>query len=648
MPQYKNRNNRLGLSSTNTNNNNSNTVNSINSCNEMTSASVSASSSPPLSEQSTPKKSIKLSTMTTPAANVHNKSKQNVTISYDDNFCSAPSEPLSIKNNSNITTLASGTVNLFENQMIDESDANNSFENEKLIRLTQYRKNRSPLLKHHHPHTHHHCAHRHHHHNKHDKTHSKQIYLRSPNLNSNDEGTSRSPGLNSLTKTTNTLIQMQGRTNTTSTTTTTSNVNSHHYKNLNPMTIYQHPAFNSLNSSHKLLQNQHHFLSGGDSFVYFDETNNLTAGTASTLPSQLPLINPNRSNLKQFKNLSENTQNFDQNNLYFNNPSLNYHLMMMLYGNSGLAPPNLSNDTTTRLPKSNSEPAFKDLINLHSGTNSNRLNNNNNNNNIRNSSSANQNENNFVCDPKKLSANFLSASNTPNSYINKSPSHANRNMRKKSASNMSSSLNVQNIQPVLPYLPINPMFLNSYYDPYSNNLSTSNSTSSAAVDPTLIKRKILMTYNNKSFNEEDLLDPKLIPKVIKKSLIDLFKRSVWNLAHQNLNNSHQTSVNNENNQGQNVSANNSNNNKHKLLNFGGPTSDTKDINNNTTNNKHLCYQSNSNNTSLNQAIQNSNNNNSNSNTSFTSSAQSSFLANVITQARPKNEIKMKVMDNSYV
>lgn len=45
------------------------------------------------------------------------------------------------------------------------------------------------------------------------------------------------------------------------------------------------------------------------------------------------------------------------------------------------------------------------------------------------------------------------------------------------------------------------------------------------------KKRQGLTYNNKSFNDNNLLDPHLIPKVIQKSLIDLHKKSMWNLAH---------------------------------------------------------------------------------------------------------------------
>lgn len=44
------------------------------------------------------------------------------------------------------------------------------------------------------------------------------------------------------------------------------------------------------------------------------------------------------------------------------------------------------------------------------------------------------------------------------------------------------------------------------------------------------KRSRLM-YNNKSLNDDNLIDPQKIPRVIQKSLIDLHKRSMWNLSH---------------------------------------------------------------------------------------------------------------------
>ena len=44
------------------------------------------------------------------------------------------------------------------------------------------------------------------------------------------------------------------------------------------------------------------------------------------------------------------------------------------------------------------------------------------------------------------------------------------------------------------------------------------------------KRSRLM-YNNQSLNDDNLIDPQKIPKVIQKSLIDLHKRSMWNLSH---------------------------------------------------------------------------------------------------------------------
>ncbi|CAF1028613.1 unnamed protein product [Brachionus calyciflorus] len=49
----------------------------------------------------------------------------------------------------------------------------------------------------------------------------------------------------------------------------------------------------------------------------------------------------------------------------------------------------------------------------------------------------------------------------------------------------------------------------------------------------LSDKRLRLIYNNniKSFNDNNLLDPHLIPKVIQKSLIDLHKRSVWNLTH---------------------------------------------------------------------------------------------------------------------
>lgn len=47
----------------------------------------------------------------------------------------------------------------------------------------------------------------------------------------------------------------------------------------------------------------------------------------------------------------------------------------------------------------------------------------------------------------------------------------------------------------------------------------------------LAEKRSRLMYTNKSLNENHLIDPHKIPKVIQKSLIDLHKRSVWNLTH---------------------------------------------------------------------------------------------------------------------
>lgn len=65
-----------------------------------------------------------------------------------------------------------------------------------------------------------------------------------------------------------------------------------------------------------------------------------------------------------------------------------------------------------------------------------------------------------------------------------------------------------------------------------------------------------LNHQMQSFNQDesssrpDRLDPSRIPKVIKKSLIDLHKRSVWNLAHQQQHLQHLEQIHNQQQQQQ--------------------------------------------------------------------------------------------------
>jgi hypothetical protein len=158
-----------------------------------------------------------------------------------------------------------------------------------------------------------------------------------------------------------------------------------------------------------------------------------------------------------------------------------------------------------------------------------------------------------------------------------------------------------------------------------------------------------------SLNQEDRVDPRLIPKVIKKSLIDLHKRSMWNLNHQQAHQAHLQKLHEQQQkqqppqkqqllqqQQQQTEASRSLFGRRKSL--GRQNSSQKRSTENRTS---------SGETTMTSAI---------SGGKMTASKSGSvgkepqplpsqpyqISANVVTQPKPRNEIKMKVVDNSYV
>jgi hypothetical protein len=173
-----------------------------------------------------------------------------------------------------------------------------------------------------------------------------------------------------------------------------------------------------------------------------------------------------------------------------------------------------------------------------------------------------------------------------------------------------------------------------------------------------------MNQHSSLSSQEDRLDPKLIPKVIKKSLIDLHKRSMWNLAHQQAHQLHLQKIHEQQQQQQAQSKllfgqkKSLGNNRQNSIHHTSKEAAENAIASSGTNNTKQCLTTSNAESSLNNKV-----NlgvaarsgpivkaSSNPPTGAANSANSSYQmsANVITQAKPRNEIKMKVVDNSYV
>lgn len=65
----------------------------------------------------------------------------------------------------------------------------------------------------------------------------------------------------------------------------------------------------------------------------------------------------------------------------------------------------------------------------------------------------------------------------------------------------------------------------------SNSICNDDEVNQDEIKSKLADKRSRLLYNNKSLNDNNLIDPHKIPKVIQKSLIDLHKKSMWNLAH---------------------------------------------------------------------------------------------------------------------
>lgn len=188
---------------------------------------------------------------------------------------------------------------------------------------------------------------------------------------------------------------------------------------------------------------------------------------------------------------------------------------------------NFGNDSVCNMLKSNSEPAFKELNKkLISSTNlSNQIANNNNDNTNTNKNTLKTDNYNHVrvdknadmflraasIDHESVKQNHTEYSNTI-SKINSHSQNTNMNMDKIKVSNHNSHHAHTHIK-----------HHHRHHHHHHNNRNNRNNSN---------MRNNLNSTNYKAIdNTSNLLNPELIPKVIRKSLIDLHKKSVWNLSH---------------------------------------------------------------------------------------------------------------------